>query len=130
MLATPVKEHAEMFILKDLSASLLTFIQESSQTTIVRYWKKYKTHTCIHEDTETNSKIFVLEQQLEEALKEIDELKVLAETRKNWEEKYWFLRSVTSDAILLLNERMHNSCGGDEDEYDVLEKRLDWIDNN
>ena len=132
MLATPVKDHAEMFILKDLSASLLTFVQEDAQRTIVRYWKKYKTRNQIDQDTE-NAKILDLEEQLEEALEEIDELKdyekSIKSDRDKWEEKYHYLRSVTNEALQLADYYIHNSYG-DYDEYNELESKLDWIDNN
>ena len=132
MLATPVKDHAEMFILKDLSASLLTFVQENAQKTIVRYWKKYKTRNQIYQDTE-NAKILDLEEQLEEALEEIEELKdyekSIKSDRDKWEEKYHYLRSVTREALELADYYIHNSYG-DYDEYNELERKLDWIDNN
>ena len=132
MLATPVKDHAEMFILKDLSASLLTFVQEDAQRTIVRYWKKYKTRNQIDQDTE-NAKILDLEEQLEEALEEIEELKdyekSIKSDRDKWEEKYHYLRSVTREALELADYYIHNSYG-DYDEYNELERKLDWVDNN
>ena len=132
MLATPVKDHTEMFILKDLSASLLTFIQENSQKIIVRYWKKYKTRNLIDENTE-NAKILELEEQLEEALEEIEELKhyekSIKSDRDKWEEKYLYLRSVTREALELADYYIHNSYG-DYDEYNELERKLEWVDNN
>ena len=132
MLPTPVKEYTEMFIIKDLSASLLRFIQENAQTTIVRYWKKYKTRNQIDEDTE-NAKILELEEQLEEALEEIEELKhyekSIKSDRDKWEEKYLYVRSVTREALELLDYYIHNNYG-DYDEYNELESKLDWIDNN
>ena len=132
MLPTPVKEYAEMFILKDLSASLLRFIQENAQTTIVRYWKKYKTRNQIDEDTE-NAKILELEEQLEDAVEEIEELKhyekSIKSDRDKWEEKYLYVRSVTREALELLDYYIHNNYG-DYDEYNELESKLDWIDNN
>lgn len=132
MLATPVKEHAERFTLTDLSASLLTFVQENAQTTIVRYWKKYKTHNQIEENAE-NAKILDLEEQLEEALEEIEELKdyekSIKSDRDKWEEKYLYVRSVTREALELLDYYIHNNYG-DYDEYNELERKLEWMDNN
>ena len=131
MQTAPVRDEKERSTLKNLGASLLTFVQEDAQRKIVNAWKKFKTHNQIDEDTETNSKILELEEQLEEALEEIDELKLYSKRlQQHWDDKYWILRSITSDAMILLDERMHNSCGGDEDAYEVLEKRLEWIDNN
>ena len=131
MLAAPVRDEKERSTLRNLGASLLTFVQEDAQRKIVNAWKKFKTRNQIDEDTE-NAKILDLEEQLEEALEEIEELKhyekSIKSDRDKWDDKYWILRSITSDAMILLEERMHNSCGGDEDAYEVLEKRLGWID--
>ena len=132
MLATLVKEHAERFTLTDLSASLLTFVQEDAQRKIVNAWKKFKTRNQIDENTE-NAKILELEEQLEEALEEIEELKhyekSIKSDRDKWEEKYLYVRSVTREALELADYYIHNSYG-DYDEYNELERKLDWVDNN
>ena len=132
MLTALINEDSDRFILRNLGASLLTFVQENAQRTIVKYWNKYKTRNQINEDTE-NAKILDLEEQLEEALEEIEELKdyekSIKSDRDKWEEKYHYLRSVTREALELADYYIHNNYG-DYDEYNELESKLDWIDNN
>lgn len=131
MLAAPVKDDSERSILRNLGASLLTLVQENAQITIVKYWNKYKTRNQIDQDTE-NAKILDLEEQLEEALEEIEELKHYEKSIKSdrdyWEEKYLFVRSITNEALQLLDYYIHNSYG-DYDEYNELVSKCDWIDN-
>ena len=132
MVTASVSDDSERAILRSLGASLLTLVQENAQKTIVKYWNKYQTRNQIDEDTE-NAKILDLEEQLEEALEEIEELKdyekSIKSDRDKWEEKYHYLRSVTREALELADYYIHNSYG-DYDEYNELESKLDWIDNN
>ena len=132
MVTASVSDDSERAILRSLGASLLTLVQENAQKTIVKYWNKYQTRNQIDEDTE-NAKILDLEEQLEEALEEIEELKdyekSIKSDRDKWEEKYHYLRSVTREVLELADYYIHNSYG-DYDEYNELESKLDWIDNN
>ena len=132
MLTALVNEDSDRFILRNVGASLLTFVQENAQRTIAKYWNKYKTRNCINDDTE-NAKILDLEEQLEEALEEIEELKdyekSIKSDRDKWEEKYHYLKSVTREVLELADYYIHNNYG-DYDEYNELESKLDWIDNN
>ena len=115
-----------------MGASLLTFVQEDAQRKIVNAWKKFKTRNQIDEDTE-NAKILDLEEQLEDALEEIEELKYYEKSiksdRDKWEEKYHYLRSVTREVLELADYYIHNNYG-DYDEYNELERKLEWMDNN
>ena len=76
MQTAPVRDEKERSTLRNLGASLLTFVQEDAQRKIVNAWKKFKTRNQIDMDTE-NAKILDLEEQLEEALKRSKNLNIM-----------------------------------------------------